>query len=83
MKIFDFPEDPVQRLLTYVITCFIIFIGICRKGELMLRPFRCSRIELLPVYGSFSPDDITAIESVQMPLDEFEALRLLDEHCLD
>lgn len=44
----------------------------------MPRPVRCRRIEQLPVYRSFSPDDITAAESVRMTVDEFEALRLLD-----
>ncbi len=44
----------------------------------MPRPFRCRRIERLPVYRSFSPDDIEAAESVRMTVDEFEALRLLD-----
>ena len=48
----------------------------------MPRPFRCRRIEQLPVYRSFSPDDITATESVQMTVDEFEALRLLDDEGL-
>ena len=48
----------------------------------MPRPFRCRRIEQLPVYRSFSPDDITAAESVQMTVDEFEALRLLDDEGL-
>ena len=55
---------------------------ICRKGGLMPRPIRCRRIERLPVYRSFSPDDITAAESVQMTVDEFEALRLLDDEGL-
>ena len=45
----------------------------------MPRPIRCRRIERLPVYRSFSPDDITAAESVYMTVDEFEALRLLDD----
>lgn len=44
----------------------------------MPRPFRCRRIAQLPVYRSFSPDDTAATESVQMTVDEFEALRLLD-----
>ena len=44
----------------------------------MPRPFRCRRIEQLPVYRSFSPDDIAAAESVHMTVDEYEALRLLD-----
>jgi predicted DNA-binding protein (UPF0251 family)/predicted Fe-Mo cluster-binding NifX family protein len=55
---------------------------ICQKGELMPRPFRCRRIEQLPVYRSFSPDDITASESIRMTVDEFEALRLLDDEGL-
>ena len=44
----------------------------------MPRPVRCRRIEQLPVYRSFSPDDITATEDVHMTVDEYEALRLLD-----
>lgn len=60
----------------------IIVTDICQKGEIMPRPFRCRRIEQLPVYRSFSPDDTTAAESVQMTVDEFEALRLLDNEGL-
>ncbi len=48
----------------------------------MPRPFRCRRIERLPVYRSFSPDDIAAAESVRMTVDEYEALRLLDSEGL-
>ena len=48
----------------------------------MPRPIRCRKIERLPVYRSFSPDDIAADESVQMTVDEFEALRLLDNEGL-
>ena len=48
----------------------------------MPRPFKCRRIEHLPVYRSFSPDDIAATESVRMTVDEFEALRLLDDEGL-
>ena len=48
----------------------------------MPRPFRCRRIEQRPVYRSFSPDDIIAMENVQMTVDEFEALRLLDHEGL-
>ena len=48
----------------------------------MPRPHRCRRIEQLPVYRSFSPDDVSAAESVQMTVDEFEALRLLDSEGL-
>lgn len=45
----------------------------------MPRPLRCRKIEQLPVYRSFSPDDISDAESVLMTVDEFEALRLLDD----
>lgn len=48
----------------------------------MPRPFRLRRIERLPVFRSFSPDDITATENVQMTVDEFETLRLLDDEGL-
>lgn len=55
---------------------------ICQKGELLPRPLRCRRIEQLPVYRSFSPDDIAATDNVLMTVDEFEALRLLDNEGL-
>ncbi len=48
----------------------------------MPRPMRCRRIERLPVYRSFSPDDAAAAENVRMTVDEFEALRLLDDEGL-
>ncbi len=48
----------------------------------MPRPTRCRRIERLPLYRSFSPDDITAADSVRMTVDEFETLRLLDNEGL-
>ncbi|NLV50603.1 MAG: DUF134 domain-containing protein [Clostridiales bacterium] len=48
----------------------------------MPRPARYRRIEKRPVYRSFSPDDISAAESVRMTVDEFEALRLLDNEGL-
>ncbi len=44
----------------------------------MPRPTRCRRIEKLPEYRSFSPDDKADAESVSMTIDEYEALRLLD-----
>ena len=44
----------------------------------MPRPFRCRKIEQMPVYRSFSPDDIKAVDNVLMTVDEFETLRLLD-----
>ena len=48
----------------------------------MPRPVRCRRIEQMPVYRSFSPDDTEAAEAVRMTVDEFEALRLLDDEGL-
>lgn len=68
--------------MTYVTHAFKIIDDICQKGGSMARPFRCRRIERLPVYRSFSPDDIAAPQSIQMTVDEFEALRLLDNEGL-
>ena len=48
----------------------------------MPRPVRCRRIERLPIYRSFSPDDTSTEESVRMTVDEYEALRLLDDEGL-
>ena len=48
----------------------------------MPRPVRCRRVERMPVFRSFSPDDIVAAESVRMTVDEYEALRLLDDEGL-
>ena len=48
----------------------------------MPRPIRCRRIERMHVYRSFSPDDVTAVESIRMTVDEYEALRLLDDEGL-
>lgn len=53
-------------------------IDLCQKGGFMPRPFRYRKIERLPVFRSFSPDDIAAVESIRMTVDEFETLRLLD-----
>ena len=78
-------KSPAVFMLPIIDICQklrIIVFDICRKGGIMPRPIRCRRIERLPVYRSFSPDDITAAESVQMTVDEFEALRLLDDEGL-
>ncbi|MCR4708061.1 MAG: DUF134 domain-containing protein [Clostridiales bacterium] len=48
----------------------------------MPRPLRCRRIEQMPVYRSFSPDDAIAVESIRMTVDEYEAFRLLDDEGL-
>ncbi len=55
---------------------------ICQKGIPMPRPIRCRRIGQLPVYRSFSPDDTAAENTVEMTVDEFETLRLLDDEGL-
>lgn len=48
----------------------------------MPRPTRCRRIEQMPAYRSFSPDDVPDAEVVRMTVDEYEALRLLDDEGL-
>ncbi len=48
----------------------------------MPRPTRSRRIEKIPVYRSFSPDDVVVSESVRMTIDEYEAVRLLDDEGL-
>lgn len=48
----------------------------------MPRPTRCRRIEKMPAFRSFSPDDVQATEYVRMTVDEYEALRLLDDEGL-
>lgn len=68
--------------MTYVrISCNII-IDICQKGGLVSRRARCRKIERIPIYRSFSPDDADVSESVRMTVDEYEALRLLDDEGL-
>jgi len=48
----------------------------------MPRPNRSRRIERLPDYRSFSPDDVKASQVVYMTVDEYETLRLLDNEGL-
>ena len=48
----------------------------------MPRPVRCRKIERLPVFRSFSPDDADAVENIELTVDEFEAFRLLDDEGL-
>jgi len=48
----------------------------------MPRPVRCRRIEQMPVFRSFSPDEAEATEIVRMTVDEYEAFRLLDDEGL-
>ena len=44
----------------------------------MPRPVRCRRIEQMPAFRSFSPDDAPNAEVIRLTLDEYEALRLMD-----
>ena len=90
--LFSNPEEPetldfillhdLKNVVDICHKCLYNVFDICQKGELMPRPHRCRRIEQLPVYRSFSPDDVSAAESIQMTVDEFEALRLLDSEGL-
>ena len=48
----------------------------------MPRPIRCRKIEKMPAFRSFSPDEVQTAESVRMTVDEYEALRLLDDEGL-
>lgn len=45
----------------------------------MPRPIRCRQIGQLPLFRSFSPDDIDSPDTILMTVDEYEVLRLLDE----
>ena len=44
----------------------------------MARPTRCRRICTEPAYNKFRPEGIPADEKVNMTLDEYEAIRLID-----
>ncbi len=48
----------------------------------MPRPIRCRQIGELPMFRSFSPDDVEADSNVTMTVDEYEVLRLLDHRGL-
>ena len=48
----------------------------------MPRPIKCRRIEKMPAFRSFSPDDGQTADIVRMTVDEYEALRLLDDEGL-
>ncbi len=48
----------------------------------MARPTRCRRVEQIPTFRSFSPDDAVPTQTVRLTVDEFEALRLLDHEVL-
>ena len=49
----------------------------------MPRPVRCRRIEQMPAFRSFSPDDAPNAETVRLTLDEYETLRLMDAEGLN
>lgn len=44
----------------------------------MPRPTRCRQIGKLPMFRSFSLDDVDTINSITMTVDEYEVIRLLD-----
>ena len=48
-----------------------------RCGD-MARPTRCRRICMEPAYSRFRPEGIPTDENVNMTLDEYEAIRLID-----
>jgi len=49
----------------------------------MPRPVRCRRIEQMPAFRSFSPDDAPDAEIICLTLDEYETLRLMDAEGLN
>ena len=49
----------------------------------MSRPVRCRRIEQMPAFRSFSPDDAPDAEVIRLTLDEYETLRLMDAEGLN
>ena len=49
----------------------------------MPRPVRCRRIEQMPAFRSFSPDDAPDAEAIRLTLDEYETLRLMDAEGLN
>ena len=44
----------------------------------MARPVKCRRIGQMPVYRAFSPEEAPDAPSVQMTVDEYETIKLLD-----
>lgn len=54
-------------------------IAICQKGVAMPRPQRCRCIDTYPDHWSFAPQDMEGKETIIMSLDEYEAIRLLDQ----
>ena len=76
------PVEELPELLTYDNNVRTMVTDISQKGDPMPRPVRSRRIGQMPVYRSFSPDDIVASESIRMTVDEYETLRLLDEEGL-
>ena len=57
-------------------------IDICQKGAAMPRPQRCRCIDTYPDHWSFAPQDMEGKETIIMSLDEYEAIRLLDQEGL-
>ncbi len=44
----------------------------------MPRPVKCRRIGQMPVYRVFSPEEVSNAPSIQMTVDEYESIKLLD-----
>ena len=44
----------------------------------MARPTRCRRICAEPAYDSFRPNGIPTGETIEMTVDEYETIRLID-----
>lgn len=44
----------------------------------MGRPRRCRKIGVIPEYRCFAPEDVRSEETIDVTLDEYEALRLID-----
>ena len=44
----------------------------------MARPSRCRRICIEPAYDSFAPEGISCGEQVNLTVDEYEVIRLID-----
>ena len=49
----------------------------------MARPARCKRIEQMPAFRCFSPDDAPDADVILLTLDEYETLRLMDAEGLN
>lgn len=53
-------------------------MSIMKRGDFMARPKRCRRICAEPAYDSFVPEGVGTGERIELTLDEYEAVRLID-----